>query len=88
VSDYEFYFVPSADGMYEFGLDDPVKGNVFRKPSAEWDKIEEALSKVDLRGASYVPVMMLHGIANIKNIETGEHTLVYAIFADLVDEEE
>lgn len=84
ISDYTFYFVPSIHGKYLFGLENPKRGDVFRKTRSEFNAMIQKVRDLDHENS----FVILFAISNICNVATGEYTLVYDIFEDLRDEEE
>ena len=79
VSDYTFYFVRNDEGRYRYKNE---QGHIFRKQHTEFSAMIHNIPEHNRR-----LIIELFGITNVQIIKTGEHTLVYDLFADLRDEE-
>ncbi len=79
INDYVFYIVENPEGKYR---SKDIRGDIFRMTKEKYSSLCEFL-----RGHEREEFNNLMAINNIQNVETGEHTLVYALFADLQDEE-
>lgn len=80
VSDYTFYFVRNAEGKYRFKEE---RGNVHRLQHGEFQAMIRKVPERERR-----LIIEMWGISNVRSVETGENTLVYSIFKDLVPKEE
>ncbi len=79
INDYVFYIVEDPEGKY---FSKNIRGNICRMTKEEYSSLCEFL-----RGHEREEFNNLMAINNVQNVETGEHTLVYDLFADLQDEE-
>lgn len=75
ISNYNFYFVEDAAGAYRFR---GVRGNVYRRNRKDFANFMKHMPEKEKHLFT-----QLYGIADVERVDTGTHTLVYAIFADL-----
>ena len=75
ISKYVFYFIASEAGGYRFR---GIRGNVYRRKHEDFDKFMKHMPEEEKHLFT-----QLYGIADVERVDTGTHTLVYAIFTDL-----
>ena len=75
IGKYDFYFIEDETGGYRFR---GVRGNVFRRECKDFNKFMKHMPEEEKHLFTH-----LYGIADVERVDTGKHTLVYAIFADL-----
>ncbi len=75
ISNYNFYFTEDEAGAYRFR---GTRGNVYRRDHKDFAAFMKRMPEKEKQTFT-----QLYGIADVERVDTGTHTLVYAIFADL-----